>query len=70
MRRGSGFTGCWRVDLQATAVPLGASKAWYLLCFRDCSLKSAFPRCQKRSNGSQLSAREAQKHCACAQIQV
>jgi hypothetical protein len=26
--------------------------------------------CSKRNNGSQLSAWEAQKHCACAQIQA
>ena len=47
-----------------------ALKAWYLACFRYFSLKVGLPMCPKRSNGSQLSAWEPQKHCARAQIQA
>jgi hypothetical protein len=49
---------------------LVALKALYLLWFRHFSLKLGFPMCPKRNKGSQLSAWEAKKHCACAQIQA
>ena len=47
-----------------------AQNTWYLLRFRDICSKLGFPMCRKRSKGSRLSAWEARKHCACAQIQA